>query len=392
MNNTCKKCVLDSSTPNTNLILDENGICNNCKNYEDFASKSILSLPITEREFQLNLLIEKIKKSGEKKEYDCILGISGGLDSAYLAIRAYELGLRPLVVHFDNGWNSELAVANINNTITKLGYNLQTYVINWEEFKDIQLAYLKASVIDIEVPTDQFIYATLYEIAYKYGIKYILDGNNIETEFWGGSWKWSFDKLDLVNLRNIHKQFGTIKLNKYPKLGKFQRYFYSNIVGIESAYILNYLPYNKKNVESILKEKLNWQDPGGKHYESIFTRFYQGYILPRKFNVDKRKSHLSNLIWSKQITREEALEILKKPTYDLNLQDEDLNYILKKFELTEAEFEKIMNSPIVPHEYYGTDSAIEKRFKIFKYFSESIYGKSIYFLLRRLRIIKNLHI
>ena len=387
----CSKCVLDSQTPKINLVLDENGVCNNCNKYDYFVSKNIVGLSYDDKERRLNQLVEKIKKAGKGKKYDCILGISGGMDSAYLALRAHELGLHPLVVHFDNGWNSELAVKNIYNIITKLNYDLHTYVINWEEFKDIQLSYFKASVIDIEVPTDQFIYATLYEIAYEKGIRYILDGNNIETEFWGGSWKWSYDKLDLENLQNIHKKFGSIKLTKYPKLGKFQRYFYNTIVGIESAYLLNYLPYNRAEVINTLENEFGWQDPGGKHYESIFTRFYQGYILPNKFGIDKRKAHLSNLIWSGQITRDEALVILEKPTYDINLQQIDKEYIIKKWNLSDVEFEEIMNLPVVSHEFYGTDEMIEKRFRLFVKLVETFPGRVVLFGLKKIKVIRSLY-
>ncbi len=382
---------MDNKSPNTNLVLDENGVCNNCNNYESFVIKNIVGQTLSERVKKLYLLVEKIKKAGSNNQYDCILGISGGMDSSYLALRAKQLGLRPLVVHFDNGWNSKIAVSNINKVIKCLGYDLHTYVINWEEFKDLQLSYIKASVVDIEIPTDHFIYATLYEIAYENGIKYILDGNNVETEFWGGSWKWSFDKLDLENIHNIHRMFGTKKLTKYPKLGRFQRYFYNSIVGIETAYILNYTPYNRNQVINELKKEFDWHDPGGKHYESIFTRFYQGYILPKKFKIDKRKAHLSNLIWSGQLNREEALEILNQPTYDDEKQFEDKQYFLKKLGISEEEFEKILKSPEIPHEFYGTDKKKERSFKLYVRIAESFTGRIILYALRRLKIIKNLH-
>ncbi|MCF8428670.1 MAG: N-acetyl sugar amidotransferase [Bacteroidia bacterium] len=351
----CTNCVLDNDTPNTNLVFDENGVCNNCKSYANFVKNNILGLTIEQRTKKLDDLVKRIKKAGAGKEYDCILGVSGGVDSAFLALRAKQLGLRPLVVHFDNGWNSALAVKNIENTVSKLNYDLYTYVINWEEFKNLQLSYIRANVVDIEVPTDHFIYATLHEIAYENKIKFILDGNNIETEYWGGSWKWAYSKLDLVNLESIHKKYGRIKLTKYPRLGLFQRFFYTNIIGIRSAYLLNYLPYNKQEVIKSLVSELDWKDPGGKHYESIFTRFYQGYILPHKFGIDKRKAHLSNLIWSGQIKRQDALAILNESPYPKELIESDIAYFIKKLSLTTEEFENIMKQAPVSHENFPTE-------------------------------------
>lgn len=359
----CTKCVCDSSIPDINLVFDEKGICNNCRSFEKFVNESDC-FNEEKNIVQLAQTIQEIKDAGKGKPYDSILGISGGVDSTYLALLAKQHGLRPLVVHFDNGWDSELAVQNIQNIVTTLGFHLQTYVINWDEFKDLHLAYLKASVIDIEVPTDHFIYATLYEVAYKNKIKYILDGNNVATEFSNVSWKWAFSKTDLVNLRNIHKKFGTRPLKKYPKLGAYQRYFYDEVARIKSVRLNNYVPYIKKDIMQLIEKELGWKDPGGKHYESIFTRFYQGYILPKKFGVDKRVAHLSNLIWSCQLTRNEAVEILKEPTYPVGLQMEDKAYIIKKFSLTEPEFEKIMAAPIVKHEVYGTEKDEASKFRL----------------------------
>jgi N-acetyl sugar amidotransferase len=351
---TCVRCVLDSETPYTNLVFDGEGVCNNCRAYEVTAAQTVLR-PIAEKQRDLVLTIEKIKKSGQGKSYDCILGVSGGVDSTYLAYLSKEWGLRPLVVHFDNGWNSELAVNNIQNIVDKLGYHLFTYVIDWEEFKDLQLSYLKASVIDIEVPTDHFIYATLYELAHKHKIKYILDGNNLVTEFAKGSWRWGFSKLDLKNLTNIHKEFGMMPLRKFPKLGFVQRLYYRFVSGIETVRPLDFIPYNKKDVKDLISKELGWRDYGGKHYESIFTRFYQGYILLTKFGIDKRKGHLSNLIWSGQISKGEALAELQHPPYEAEMFEQDLAFVLKKFGLSKEEFEELMNRPTVPHEYYGTE-------------------------------------
>ena len=360
----CSKCVLEAS-PLSNLSFDEHGVCINCHTYENFITTTD-ALNWEKKKGELDILVKKIKQAGEKRPYDCILGISGGFDSTCLALITKKLGLRPLVVHFDNGWNSELAVQNIHNVVNKLGYDLHTYVINWEEFKDLQLAYFKASVIDIEVPTDHFVYATLHEIAKQKKIKFILDGNNFATEFGYVSMKWSFHKLDLVNLLAIHKRFGTIPLRKYPKLGIYQRFYYDEILKIKSFRLLDYLPINKIEYSKRLVDELNWCDPGGKHYESIFTRFYQGYILPNKFGVDKRRWHLSNLIWSGQLTRDNALSQLKYPTYDLKKQEDDRSYLLKKYNLSEKEFQDLMNLPVVEHAYYGAENYNSLKYRVLR--------------------------
>lgn len=376
----CTRCVLEAS-PLSGLKFDENGVCNNCNNFDLFVKKNrVFDWDLNK--IKLEEKVNEIKKAGKKNKYDCILGISGGVDSTYLAYLSRELGLRPLVVHFDNGWNSELSVQNIHNIVKKLDLNLFTYVIDWNEFRDLQLAYLKASVVDIEVPTDHFIYATLQEVANKNNIKYILDGNNIATEYWGGSMTWGFAKLDLVNLQNIHKKFGTIPLKKYPKLGIYQRYYYQNVRGISSAYLINYVPYIKKDILKLIEKELGWRDPGGKHYESIFTRFYQGYILPRKFGIDKRLYHYSNLIWTDQMTREEALAKIAEPTYPLELQMQDKEFVSKKFGLTEIEFENIMNLPVVKHETFGTDKELDKQYYYFKKIADPAVR-----ILKRLKLI-----
>ena len=354
----CNRCVLEAS-PLANLTFDDQGVCNMCKTYDSH----LMKIKSQDRKKELAKVVSNIKKSGSKKEYDCILGISGGFDSTYLALVAKELGLRPLIVHFDNGWNSELAVQNIYNVVNKLGFHLYTYVIDWEEFKDLQLAYLKASVIDVEIPTDHFIYATMYQLASQKGIKYILDGNNFATEFPNLSMNWSYSKIDLVNLLSIHKNYGTIPLRKFPKLGIYQRLFYDHILKIKTVRLLDYFSFNKSEIISNLMKELNWRDPGGKHYESIYTRFYQGYILPRKFKVDKRRLHFLNLIWSGQLDRDTAINLLENPTYDLNKQEEDKSYVLKKFNLSEDEFQVIMKKPVKSHEDFKTEK--QKHFVFF---------------------------
>ncbi len=348
----CKRCVMDTTT--SYIHFDETGICNFCTHYKIKLQKSVFDFSIEERGKKLNLLLNKIKKQGEGKDYDCILGISGGMDSSYLCILAKEWGLRPLVVHFDNGWNSDLAVTNINSILNKLGFELYTHVINWEQFKDLQLAYFKASVLDIEVPNDQLIFAALYKVAKEKGIKNIISGNNIYTEEIL-PYDWAFHhKFDLTNLNNIHKKFGTRDLKNFPTLSLKDRLSYKS-QGIEMHTVFEYIDYNHNEIKRRLAEEFNYTFYECKHFESIFTRFYQGYILPKKWNIDKRKAHLSCLIMANFVTRSEAISELALPTYAIEKQMEDKTYVAKKWDLTEEEFDNIMNQAPVSHDIYGYD-------------------------------------
>jgi len=359
----CSRCILDN-TDDPDIFFDSEGICSHCKSY-DVAEERIVKTGETGKR-ELAALIAKIKSSGVGKPYDCILGVSGGVDSSYLAYKAKELGLRVLAVHFDNGWNSELAVKNIESVLTKLDIDLFTFVVDWSEFRDLQLALLKASVVDIELATDHAMLATLYQLALDKKIRYILSGHNVVSEQVLPQ-HWYFNKRDHIHIRAISQRFGSIPLRTYPLLTSWLK-FSVEWRRIRSVALLNYMDYNKEAVKRTIVEKLGWRDYGGKHYESIFTRFYQGYILPRKFGIDKRKAHLSNLICSRQISREAAIEELKNSPYPPDLFVEDYQYVLKKFNLTEAEFERFMRAPIKKHEDYPIDTPIYERFKILKLF------------------------
>jgi hypothetical protein len=263
-------------------------------------------------------------------------------------------------VHFDNGWNNELAVHNIDRMLSVLGFPLRTFVMDWPEFRDLQRSYFKASVLDLEIPTDHMIFGALHQIAHKEGIKYILSGNNFATE-WLLPRAWYYSKFDVDNLVAIHRRFGEVPLKKLPKLGPWQRAFFNSVRGIEDVKILEYLAYRKMDAKQFLMDEFGWKDYGGKHYESIFTRFYQGYILPRRYGIDKRKAHLSNLICNEEITREAAVEELREPTYDPSLQEQDKRYVAKKLGWSDDEFEAILSLPPCPHEVYGTDEKTVKR-------------------------------
>lgn len=357
----CSRCILDTHD-DPGMSFDEQGVCSYCNMYDalpkyDFSQGDPAK---SERE----AIISKIKASGKGKDYDCLIGLSGGVDSTYLAYQAHKMGLRPLAVHFDNGWNSELAVKNIENVVSKLGIDLYTYVIDWEEFRDMQVAFFKASVIDIEALTDHAIYAALIKLASKNKIKYMLSGNNIATEAILPS-PWIYK--DFTNIKDIQKRFGTRPIKSYPHLGYFQRLYYLNIKQVETIQILNYMPYDKDDAKKTIIEELEWRDYGGKHYESIFTRFYQGYILPTKFKVDKRKAHLSSLICSGQLTKEEALEELKLPIYDADLLEEDKEFVLKKLKFTEKEFDELMKMPPIPHKAYGHTKSFFEQYPFLKF-------------------------
>lgn len=348
----CSKTVMDNIA-DPNISFDDNGVCNYY--YEYFKKEQQHVKKGEEGATFFEKKINEIKQAGKNKSYDCILGLSGGVDSSYLAYLAKKEGLRPLVVHFDNGWNSELAVKNIENIVSILGFDLYTYVINWEEFKDLQLAYLKASVIDIEVITDHAIAATLYQLAAKHKINYFLSGYNIVTEAILPK-AWVFNKQDAENIKDIHKHYGTVPLKTFPMLTMAKKRYYSMLMNVESVPLLNYVDYNKNKVKNLLQKELNWKDYGGKHYESVWTRFYQGYILPEKFKVDKRKAHLSTLICSGQITKEEALEELKQPIYNAHQLEEDKEFVLKKLGLSENQFKELMALSPQPHTKFKTES------------------------------------
>jgi hypothetical protein len=245
-------------------------------------------------------------------------------------------------VHLDNGWDSELAVNNIHKALKTLDIDLHTHVIDWEEFKDLQLAFLKASTPDSEIPTDHAIVSLLYQMAEKIGVKYIIIGRNVRTETHIAP-AWSMGHFDWKYIESVHGQFGHVPLKTFPHRSRRQELYYREKQQLVN--ILDYVDYVKKDAIRILEQELGWQYYGGKHFESIYTRFFQGYILPRKFGYDKRRGHFSSLICSGEMTREQALEALKEPPYSLEMQEADREYVIKKFGITEEEFERIMNLP-----------------------------------------------
>lgn len=334
----CTRCVMDTSDPD--IRFDAQGVCNHCHARDELIARHVLSGEEGRR--KLEQVVEEVRRSGKGKAYDCVIGVSGGVDSTYLAWKVKEMGLRPLAVHLDNGWDSELAVKNIENTVRLLGVDLHTHVLDWDEFKDLQLAFLRASTPDSEVPTDNAIVTVLYQEARRHGIKYILSGQNLRTESHLPA-AWSSGHVDWRYIRSIHRMFGTRPLRTYPYMTWLQSRMYA--AQNPRIDILNYMDYVKADALKVLQERLGWKYYGGKHYESIYTRFYQGYILPRKFGYDKRRMHFSSLICAGEMDRARALQELETEPYPEDLQREDRAFVVKKLGLNDAEFQAIMELP-----------------------------------------------
>lgn len=356
----CAVSVMDNIA-DPDITFDEKGISNYYYEFKRAEAEHVIQGQ--EGLNRLQQIADQIKTAGKGNPYDCIMGLSGGVDSTYVALLAKELGLRPLAVHFDNGWNSELAVKNIENIVTKLGFDLFTNVINWDEFRDLQIAYLKASVVDIEAVTDHAIFASLYRIAGERNIKCFLNGTNVHTENTLPK-SWIHPKSDHRNIIDIHKKYGTKELKTFPFMDAKVKRYYQTIKGVHSISVLNFVDYNKAAVKERIQKELGWRDYGGKHYESIWTRFYQGYILPRKFHIDKRKAHLSDLIFSGQITKAQAIEQLAQPIYEPAQFEEDYEFVLKKLGFTRTEFEEIMNASPRSHYDFDYEMPIDKRYPI----------------------------
>jgi N-acetyl sugar amidotransferase len=345
-------------TTDTAISFDENGVCNHCHHFDE-AIAQIVFMSGEEKARLLSTCVHDIKKAGMGREYDCVVGMSGGVDSSYLAYLAVKLGLRPLAVHVDGGWNSELAVNNIENMVKKLGIDLVTYVVDWNEMRDLQLSFFKASVANCDIPQDHAFVAAVYRITAEKNIKYILSGVNYATEGiftanWGG-----YTYGDLRHILAIHKEFGTVELKSYPTTNLFQKMvYYPRIKRIKSVMLLNYINYDKNESKRILERELDWRDYGGKHYESILTRFLQEYYFIVKCGFDKRIVHLSDLIHSGQMSRQEALDELAKPLGNERSCRMDKEFIAKKMGMSLEDFEAILNRPYKAHSDYHTNAEL----------------------------------
>ena len=362
----CTRCVMDTTDPE--IVFDEHGVCNHCTGHF-----TTLALGAKSKKFgkeHLEEIINKIKKRGQGKKYDVVLGVSGGVDSCYAAYVLKKLGIRTLLVHLDNGWNSDNAIINIKKIACTLNFDYQSFVLDWEEFRDIQLAFLRASVVEVETPTDIAIQGALHKVAAKNGVKYIIIGSNLATE--GILPKmWHYNARDTVYFNCITKTFGTKKVRTFPNFGFTSEVYYKFIKGIKIIYLLNYIDYDKSKALTSLKEELGWKDYGSKHHESRFTKFVQSYLLLKKFDLDYRKATYSCQVCAGKITREEALLALKAPAYFEEEIQKEKDYIAKKLAITREELANIIS---LPGKYYYEYPNDEKRltfiYKIYrKYFS-----------------------
>jgi N-acetyl sugar amidotransferase len=331
---------MDTTDPN--ITFDERGWCDYCRNFHDNIKPNWQ--PNDEGEKLLNSILEKIKIDCKKRDHDCLIGISGGIDSSYVAYLAKErFGLRPLLYHVDTGWNSQVSVANIEKLVDGLGLDLHTDVVDWQEMKDLQLAFFKAQVANVDIPQDLAIFSSLYNFAVKNGFKYILTGANFSTECVREPNEWgAYYPTDMRFVKDVHRRFGKRPLKTFPAVDIFKyRLYYRLIKGIKVIKPLNYVSYVKEEAIRELSDRFGWQSYIQKHYESRFTKFVECFWLPKKFGFERRKAHLSSLILTNQMTRDEALERIAKPEVDEQIMLQEFEYVAKKMDLTVDEFRNL---------------------------------------------------
>lgn len=352
----CTNCVMD--TTDSKIVFDKNGVCDHCNTFY----KDILPKWHTDErgDKALKKIVKKIKNEGKDKDFDCLMGMSGGIDSSYLLyIMVEKYGLRPLVFHVDAGWNSQIAVNNIERLVDGLGLDLYTEVINWEEIKDLQLAFFKSGVSHIDTPQDHSFFATMYKFASKHNIKHILTGGNYSTECVRNPLEWMYYQSDSIQLKDIYKKHGTGKLKDYPISNiLWHKVYLPYIKGIKLIRPLDFYPYNKDEAMKLLVEKFGYQEYPQKHFESRFTRFYESYWLPKKFGYDTRKVQYSSLILTNQMTREDALEKLIYPAYDPKTIKQEFEYIATKLGISPDELQSYMDAPNKTYKDYKSQESI----------------------------------
>ena len=363
-------------TTDSKIVFDDKGVCDHCNTFY----KDVLPNWHTgERgEHELSALVAKIKQDGKKRDFDCIIGMSGGIDSSYLLYLAVEkMGLRPLVFHVDAGWNSQEAVNNIQRMVDALGLDLFTEVIDWEEIKDLQLAFFKSGVPHIDVPQDHAFFATMYKFAQQHDIRYILTGANLSTECIRNPLEWMYYQSDSIQLRDIHRKFGRYPLKTYPITSiLYHKVWLPYVKGIRVVRPLNYGPYIKQESMKLLQEKFGWQPYPQKHFESRFTRFYEGYWLPKRFGYDTRKVQFSSLIVTGQMTRDEALEKLKEPALDADTVRQEFEYVATKLGITIAELQGYLDMPKKTfRDYKSQESIYAIGAKVMRLFGLELGGK-----------------
>ena len=351
----CARCVMD--TTDRNIIFDHGGVCDHCNTFDKKIQPHLFKKGTNEK---LMKLASEIRWSNRSREYDCIIGMSGGIDSSYLVYIAKEImKLRPLVFHVDAGWNSNVAVNNIEKVVDAMGLELYTEVIDWQEMRDLQLAYFKSGVPHIDTPQDHAFFATMYKFAEKHDIKYILTGANLSTECIRNPIEWMYYQSDSIQLRDIHSKFGTRPLVNYPVTSILRHKIWLPYVkGIKVVRPLNMVEYDKAAAVKLLTEKFGWQPYPQKHFESRFTRFYEGYWLPKKFGFDTRKVQYSSLIVTGQMKREDALEKLKTPALDDTTVRQEFEYVANKLEISVAELQGYMDAPNKTYRDYKSQEAV----------------------------------
>ena len=349
----CVRCVMDTDA--VDIIFDEHGTCNYCSEFLE-RSKHILGKDLASKEEKLKQIVAKVKANGKGKPYDCIVGVSGGVDSSWTLVEVKRLGLRPLAVHMDNSWNSELAQNNISNLLNTLNVDLYTHVIDWEEYRGLMQAFFDADVVDVELLYDNAVLGVNYQQATKYGLKYILAGTNNATEGMQMPKKWNWFKYDKRNIKALAKRHGIKGFKTFPAIGTVGFIWNHFVKGVSWNSFLDYLPYNQFQALDDLEKNYGYKRYASKHSESVFTRFYQGYILPWKFNVDKRKIHLATLVTSGQMNREEAIKVLEGTPYLSNVELEaDITYFLKKMRWSREQLEEYIARPEISHSNYPTE-------------------------------------
>lgn len=343
----CTRCIMDTTDPA--ITFDEHGVCSFCKRDDEMRALSGYRPGVSEQELEKTLAI--IKENSRDREYDCIVGVSGGVDSAYMLYQAIERGLRVLAVHVDSGWNLKLAEDNIRKMCDALKVKLHTYEMDWPTMRELQRAYMFSGVANIDVVQDHLYCAAIYEMARKYNVKYILNGSNIATEGASAPFSAQHTYRDSWHMKSIYKKHGRgMKLDKYPFLSF--RDAWLGLPGVTKINLLDYLPYSKTEAIRVLNEKFGWQYYGGKHFECRFTRYFQSVYLPVKFQYDKRRSHLSCLIRNGEMTREEALEEIAQPPYPLQEQQADEEHILSRLEIEPEQWQRILHQPPTPNSAY----------------------------------------
>ena len=350
----CVKGIWDETVPG--IKFDENGVSNYCKLHETLMKAFVRG---DEGEKQWMQLVKKIKNKGLNKKYDCIIGVSGGTDSSYLMHMAIKIGFRPLAVNLDNGWSSDISVKNIKKVTSALSIDLETYVIDYEEVMDVLRSFILAGLPWIDAPTDYAIMSVLYKIARREGVKYILTGSDFRSE---GKQPTEWTYTDKKQIMAVHKRFGKHNLKTFPLIS-FPKLLYLGFVKqIKTISPYNYIDYQKKNAQKVLEELYGWEYYGGHHHENLFTKFTIAYWMPEKFSIDKRLITLSAQIVSGEISRDEALEIINRPSFDVSKIEEEKRYVIKKLGFTENEFQKIWDSPNKSFLDYSSNYAMIKRF------------------------------